>query len=87
MAKQERKVAPLYEIPAYFSFTETNNIEEADVDLHCKILDLRPPLGQIFFIFMQFSGQFGQIIGWRPLTIWSWYPSLGKKLDWPCNKT
>ena len=25
-----------------------------------------PPLGQNFFIFMQFSGNIGQIIGWRP---------------------
>ena len=25
-----------------------------------------PPLTQNFFIFMQFSGKIGQIIGWRP---------------------
>ena len=25
-----------------------------------------PPLAQNFFIFMQFSGKIGQIIGWRP---------------------
>ena len=30
----------------------------------------RPPLGQIFFIFMQFPGKIGQIIGWRPLGGW-----------------
>ena len=26
----------------------------------------RPPMAQNFFIFMQFSGKIGQIIGWRP---------------------
>ena len=25
-----------------------------------------PPVAQNFFIFMQFSGKIGQIIGWRP---------------------
>ena len=27
-----------------------------------------PPRAQSFFIFMQFSGKIGQIIGWRPPT-------------------
>ena len=30
------------------------------------VSDARPPLAQNFFIFMQFSGKIGQIIGWRP---------------------
>ena len=33
-------------------------------DLHSNILDATS-LGPIFFIFMQFSAKFGQIIGWR----------------------
>ena len=32
-------------------------------DLHSKILDVRPPLGLIFFMFMQFWENFGRIIG------------------------
>ena len=42
-------------------------------NLHLAVLDLRrvqgrraPPWGQNFFIFMQFSGKIGQIIGRRP---------------------
>ena len=35
------------------------------MDLHSKIVD-RAPLGQFFKFFMQFSGKFGQIIGWGP---------------------
>ena len=35
-------------------------------DLHSNILDVRPQLGPIFFIFMQFLANFGQIIGWSP---------------------
>ena len=34
-------------------------------DIRRKIFDACPSLGPIFFIFMQFSGIFGQIIGWR----------------------
>ena len=34
--------------------------------------DARSPLAQNVFIFMQFSGKIGQIIGWRPL--WGWHP-------------
>ena len=33
-------------------------------DLRSKILDAHPSLGQIVFIFVQFSVKFGQIIGW-----------------------
>ena len=33
-------------------------------DLHSKISNATP-LGPVFFIFMQFSAKFGQIIGWR----------------------
>ena len=39
-------------------------------DLHCKTVYARPSLGRIFFIFMQFSANFGQIIGWHPLSNW-----------------
>ena len=35
------------------------------MDLHSKILYVCP-LSPIFFMFMQFSVKFGQIIGWRP---------------------
>ena len=35
-------------------------------DLHSKILDAQPS-SPIFFIFMQFSTNFVQIIGWHPL--------------------
>ena len=35
-------------------------------DQHSKILDACSPLSPIFFIFMQFSVNFGQILGWRP---------------------
>ena len=45
-----------------------------------------PSTVPIFFIFMQFLWQFGQITAWRPLTLWSRYSSLPKKVDWPpCN--
>ena len=50
--------------------------------VHSKILNLRPPLCPVFFIFMQISEIFGQIIGWLPLSgrrsisgkswIWRW---------------
>ena len=30
------------------------------------------PLGQNFFVFMQFLGKIGQIVCWRPL--WGWRP-------------
>ena len=36
-----------------------------------------PPLDQNFFIFMQFSGKFGQIIGWRPPPPGLAHPPLG----------
>ena len=49
-------------------------------DLHCKTVYARPSLGRIFFIFMQFSANFGQIIGWHPLS--NWHP-LWKILDPP----
>ena len=41
--------------------------------------DARPlPLGQNFFIFMQFSGQIGQIVCWRtPPVLRGWRPPLG----------
>ena len=32
---------------------------------------------QIFFIFMQFSGKNGQIVGWRPLKAWRPLGNLG----------
>ena len=35
------------------------------VDLHSKFFG-RPFLGPIFFIFMQFLANYGQIIGWLP---------------------
>ena len=37
-----------------------------------------PPRAQSFFIFMQFSGKIGQIIGWRPPHR-SWRPPLSGK--------
>ena len=40
------------------------------------------PLAQNFFIFMQFSGKIGQIIGWRP-PLWAWRPLLWEILDPP----
>ena len=53
-------------------------------DLHSKILDARLPLGPIFFIFINFSGKFGQIIGWHQH--WNWRPSLANpSLDVPNN--
>ena len=43
-----------------------------------------PPLDQNFFIFMQFSRQIGQIIGWCPLhPLWVWRTSLWEILDPP----
>ena len=39
---------------------------ELVADLHSKILDAHPS-GPIFFIFIQFSTNFVQIIGWHPL--------------------
>ena len=36
-----------------------------------------PPLAQNFFIFMQFSGKIGQIIGWRPPPLGLAPPPLG----------
>ena len=47
--------------------TDLINSDNPVADLHSKILDSRPPLGPIFFIFMQFLENFGQIIGWRSL--------------------
>ena len=35
-------------------------------DLHSKILDTRPPGGPNSFNFMQFLGNFGKIVCWRP---------------------
>ena len=49
-------------------------------DLHAKILDAPPP---ICLIFMQFSANFGQIMGRRPLS--GWHP-LGI-LDLPLLST
>ena len=44
---------------------------------------LRPP-AQHFFIFMQFLGKIGQIIGWRPPpSVWGWRPLLWGILDLP----
>ena len=37
----------------------------------------RPPLAQNFFIFVQFSGKIGQIIGWRPPLLGLAPPPLG----------
>ena len=36
-----------------------------------------PPLGQIFFIFMQFFGKIGQIVCWRPPPLGLAPPRLG----------
>ena len=41
-----------------------------------------PPLGQIFFIFMQFLGKIGQIVCWRP-PLWGWRPPVWEILDPP----
>ena len=49
-------------------------------DLHSKILDTHPHLGPFFSVFMQFPGQFGQIIDWRPYGIGA---SLWEILDLP----
>ena len=46
--------------------SDVENVQVSSVaDLHSKILDTRP-LGLIFFIYMQFSPNFDQIIGWYP---------------------
>ena len=43
---------------------------------------MRPPLLPICFIFMQFSGNFSQIIGWRPFGIPFWeIPDLPLLID------
>ena len=45
------------------------NVLKTVADLHSKILDAYPPLpGAIFFIFIQFLVNFGEISGWRPLS-------------------
>ena len=51
---------------------------------HNTVADLRgregrvpSPLAQNFFIFMQFSGKIGQIIGWRPPSLGLAPPPLG----------
>ena len=44
-----------------------------------------PPRAQNFFIFMQFSGKIGQIIGWRPPPSGVGAPSLWEILDPPLN--
>ena len=54
-----------------FKFKNMCTKINVDADLHNKILDA-PPLGQIFFIFMQFLRKFGRIIGWYPL--WDYRP-------------
>ena len=46
--------------------------------------DTRRPLGAISFIFMQFSGKIGQIIGWSP-HLGSWSPSVWEILDPPLH--
>ena len=52
-------------------------------DLHSKILDAPPPPGgPNSFNFMQFLGNFGKIICWRP-PLGSWRPLLGEILDPP----
>ena len=42
-------------------------------DLGGGARDARPLSVQFFFIFMQFSGKFIKIIGWRP-HLWGWRP-------------
>lgn len=39
-----------------------------------------PLLSSIFFIFMHFSGKFGQIIDWRSLPVWGWFPSAKSRI-------
>ena len=41
-------------------------LTNSPADLHSKVLGPRHA-GPIFFIFVMFSGKFGQIIGWHPL--------------------
>ena len=66
MAPYPLELAPLWEIPDLSLVTSKRydhlNISVADV--HSKILDAPGP---VFFIFMKFLANFGQIIGWRPL--------------------
>ena len=44
------------------------------------VRDVHPP-GLNSFNFVQFVGEFGKIICWRPLN--GWRPQLGKTLDLP----
>ena len=44
-----------------------------------------PPLGQNVFIFMQFSGKIGQIVGWRSL--WGCHTPFWEVLDPPSDQT
>ena len=45
-------------------------------DLRGGARDARPPLGQNFFIFMQFLGKIRQIVGWRPSPLGLAHPPL-----------
>ena len=60
------------ESKAICEFTTTLGVPSV-ADLDSKISDTRvayihppTPVGPIFFIFMQFSGNFGRMIGWQP---------------------
>ena len=52
----------------------------AVADLRGEAPGTRVPLGQNFFIFMQFLGLFFQIVGWHPLSGVGTLPS-GKFMD------
>ena len=58
-----------------------SNLSNTVTDLYSKIFDPSPPFSPLFFIFMQFSGKFGQTTGGHPL-LWSWRP-LSEILDAP----
>ena len=65
----------------YLGVVRLNFLQFTTADLHGKIWTLCPPSPRpIFFIFMNFSGNFGRIIGWRPGVL---APSLGNHRSTP----
>ena len=60
------------------SMTIQQMLQEPVADLRGGVRGMRaPPLDQNFFIFMQFSGKIGQIIGWCPPPLGLVPPPLG----------
>ena len=61
---------------AYLAITEKHEYTLSSGGSKGGMRDACPPLAQNFFIFMQFLGKIGQIIGWRP-SLGLAPPSLG----------